>query len=131
MVLGVLIVAETLVVAVLLVSLLADHGLSVFSVEGFTTDNLFGPGLGVSLLFAFLCFTAFEATVVFSEEARDPRRTIPRALYLVIAVRRSVLRPLDLDDRRSYRPGQGPGRPQPRTRPASSSTSPRRAPVTP
>ena len=84
LVLGVLIVAETLVIVVLLVSLVADHGLSVFSVEGFTTDNLFGPGLGVSLLFAFLCFTAFEATVVFSEEARDPRRTIPRALYLVI-----------------------------------------------
>lgn len=84
-VLGILIVAETLVVAVLLVGLLADHGLDVFSVRGFTTDNLFSPGLGVALLFAFLCFTAFEATVVFSEEARDPRRTIPRALYLVIA----------------------------------------------
>jgi amino acid transporter len=85
LVLGVLIVAETLVVAVLLVGLVAAQGLSVFSVRGFTADNLFGPGLGVSLLFAFLCFTAFEATVVFAEEARDPRRTIPRALYLVIA----------------------------------------------
>lgn len=83
-VLGTLIVAETIVIAVLLVGLVAKHGFSVFSTRGITTDNLFGPGLGVSLLFAFLCFTAFEATVVFSEEARDPRRTIPRALYLVI-----------------------------------------------
>ena len=85
LVLGVLIAGETLVIAVLLTSLVAQDGLSVFSVKGFTTDNLFGPGLGVALLFALLCFTTFEATVVFSEEARDPRRTIPRALYVVIA----------------------------------------------
>ena len=85
LVLGVLIAGETLVIAVLLTSLVAHDGLSVFSVKGFTTDNLFGPGLGVALLFALLCFTTFEATVVFSEEARDPRRTIPRALYVVIA----------------------------------------------
>ena len=84
-VLGVLIVAEVVIIAILLVSLVADHGLSVFSVKGFTTDNLFSPGLGIALLFAFLCFTTFEATVVFSEEAREPRKTIPRALYLVIA----------------------------------------------
>lgn len=84
-VLGVLIVGESLIVAILVVSLVADHGWGVFSVKGFTTDNLFSPGLGVALLFAFLCFTTFEATVVFSEEAREPRRTIPRALYLVIA----------------------------------------------
>ncbi|QJY49985.1 APC family permease [Pseudonocardia broussonetiae] len=83
--LGLLIVGETAVVAVLVVALVARHGWGVFSIGGFTAENLFSPGLGVALLFAFLCFTAFEATVVFSEEARDPRRTIPRALYLVIA----------------------------------------------
>jgi amino acid transporter len=83
--LGLLIVAETVVIAVLVIALIAEHGWGVFTVRGFTAQNLFGPGLGVALLFAFLCFTAFEATVVFSEEARNPRRTIPRALYLVIA----------------------------------------------
>lgn len=83
--LGLLIVGETAVVAVLVVALAAQYGWSVFSIRGFTAENLFSPGLGVALLFAFLCFTSFEATVVFSEEARDPRRTIPRALYLVIA----------------------------------------------
>jgi amino acid transporter len=83
--LGLLIIGETAVIAVLVVALVAQHGWGVFSVRGFTAENLFSPGLGVALLFAFLCFTAFEATVVFSEEARDPRRTIPRALYLVIA----------------------------------------------
>jgi amino acid transporter len=83
-VLGTLIAGETLVIAVLLTSLVIHHGVGVFSFRGFTTHNLFAPGLGVALLFAMLCYTTFEATVVFSEEARDPRRTIPRALYVVI-----------------------------------------------
>ena len=84
-VLGVIIVAETLVVAALVAALVASKGPEVFSVSGFTTQNIFGPGLGIALLFAFLCFTSFEATVVFSEEAVNPHKTIPRALYAVIA----------------------------------------------
>lgn len=84
-VLGVLILGETLVVAALIVSLIAQKGLGIFTFEGFTASNVFGPGLGISLLFAFACFTSFEATVVFAEEAVNPRRTIPRAAYLVIA----------------------------------------------
>lgn len=83
--LAVLIIGETLVVAALVIALVASKGPEVFSVSGFTAENLFSPGLGIALLFAFLCFTSFEATVVFSEEAVNPRKTIPRALYAVIA----------------------------------------------
>jgi amino acid transporter len=83
-VLGVLILGETLVVAALVVSLIAQKGLGIFTFDGFTGSNIFGPGLGISMLFAFACFTSFEATVVFAEEAKNPRRTIPRAAYLVI-----------------------------------------------
>jgi len=83
--LAVLIIGETLVVAALVIVLVASKGPGVFTFSGFTPENLFSPGLGIALLFAFLCFTSFEATVVFSEEAINPRKTIPRALYAVIA----------------------------------------------
>lgn len=83
-VLGVLIVGETLVIAALIISLIVQHGWGIFTFNGFTTQSILGPGIGISLLFAFTCFTSFEATVVFAEEAVNPRRTIPRALYLVI-----------------------------------------------
>lgn len=82
--LGLLIVAEIVVIVVLVVALVAREGLGLLSLGGAPAQDLFGPGLGIALLFAFLCFTSFEATVVFSEEARDPQRTIPRALYVVI-----------------------------------------------
>ncbi len=84
-VLGVLILGETLVVAALIASLIAQKGIGIFTFAGFTAGSIVGPGLGISLLFAFACFTSFEATVVFAEEAKNPRRTIPRAAYLVIA----------------------------------------------
>lgn len=84
-VLGVLIALEVLVILVLLIGFVVNNGIGVFSFSSITVENLFGPGFGIALLFAFLCFTTFEATVVFGEEARNPRRTIPRALYLVIA----------------------------------------------
>jgi hypothetical protein len=31
-------------------------------------------------------FVGFEQSVVYSEESRDPRRTVPRATYLAVAL---------------------------------------------
>lgn len=38
--------------------------------------------VGVCVLFAVITFLGFEATAIFREESRDPRKTIPRATYL-------------------------------------------------
>lgn len=84
-VLGILIAAEVLTLVVLLIGFIANHGFAIFSFQSMNVDSLFSPGFGIALLFAFLCFTTFEATVVFAEEARNPRKTVPRAMYLVIA----------------------------------------------
>jgi amino acid transporter len=35
-------------------------------------------------MFAFSCFVGFEATTIYGEEARDAKRTIPRATYIAI-----------------------------------------------
>ncbi len=84
-VLGVLLVLEVLTFVVLDVVVLAQGGgPDGFSLQGFSPSSWAVPGLGVAFLFCVSCFTGFEATVVFSEEAREPRRTIPRAAYLAI-----------------------------------------------
>lgn len=83
-VLGVLIALEVLVVAVLVVGIIATSGNTDLSLVSFSPTQLASPALGVAVLFVFACFTTFEATTVFSEEARNPRRTIPLALYTVI-----------------------------------------------
>ncbi|WP_380173697.1 APC family permease [Kineococcus sp. DHX-1] len=84
-VLGVLLVLEVVTFVVLDVVVLAQGGgPDGFSLQGFSPSSWAVPGLGVAFLFCVSCFTGFEATVVFSEEAREPRRTIPRAAYLAI-----------------------------------------------
>jgi amino acid transporter len=39
---------------------------------------------GVAFLFAFGSFVGFEATTIYGEEARDPRRTVARATYAAV-----------------------------------------------
>lgn len=83
-VLGILIALEVIVVAILVVGILVTSGNTDMSLVSFNPTQLANPALGVAVLFVFGCFTTFEATTVFSEEARNPRRTIPLALFTVI-----------------------------------------------
>ncbi|MFK0107028.1 APC family permease [Streptomyces sp. NPDC091217] len=41
---------------------------------------------GVALMFAVASMFGFEATAIYGEEAREPRRTVPRATYLSVVV---------------------------------------------
>ncbi|MEV0589422.1 APC family permease [Nonomuraea sp. NPDC050310] len=47
--------------------------------------SLFSPGIGALLAIAVLGFVGFEAAVVYSEESREPGRTVPTATYISIA----------------------------------------------
>ncbi|WP_166366423.1 APC family permease [Pseudomonas akapageensis] len=50
----------------------------------FAPSALLNPGLGVALMFACATFIGFEGSAIYSEEARDPQRTIPRATYFSV-----------------------------------------------
>jgi amino acid transporter len=84
-VLGVLVALEIAAFVILDIAIMFSGGQSGNSLAAVDPSQLVGPGLGVAFLFCITCFTGFEATVVFSEEAKNPRRTIPRAVYVSIA----------------------------------------------
>lgn len=46
--------------------------------------TVFAPGLGAALVFVVGSYTGFEATAIFAEEARDARRTVPRATFAAV-----------------------------------------------
>ncbi len=48
--------------------------------------DLTGAGSGALLVMAVTGFVGFEQSVVFSEESRDPRRTVARATYIAISL---------------------------------------------
>lgn len=85
-VLGCFMLAE--VAAVLLVNgaVVAKGGAHGLNLDGFSWDSITSGAPGVALLFGFASFVGFEATAIYGEEAKDPKRTVPRATYLAVLV---------------------------------------------
>lgn len=82
--LGVLLVLEVLILLVFDFAVLFQGGAAGVNLDSFTPANIFTPTMGLALLFAFSCFVGFEATTLYGEEARDPKRTVPRATYIAV-----------------------------------------------
>lgn len=84
MLLGVLLVLEVLILLVFDFAVIFQGGAEGINVDSFTPGQIFTPTMGLALLFAFACFVGFEATTLYGEEARDPKRTVPRATYIAV-----------------------------------------------
>jgi len=80
-ILGVSLVLETLMLVVFDISVLVRTG---FDVSAFGPSAVFSGSLPIGLLLAATGYLGFEATALFSEEARQPLKTIPRATYSAI-----------------------------------------------
>lgn len=81
-VLGVALVLELLILVVFDIAVLVNTG---FSFEVFSPSIVFTDGMGAGLLLAATFFLGFEATALFGEEAKDPKKTIPRATIVAIS----------------------------------------------
>lgn len=84
--LAVLLCAEVGIILVFSAASVAHPAGGAVTFATLNPAGLFAPGVGALLCLAVLGFIGFEATVVFSEEAKDPRRTVPRATYLSLAL---------------------------------------------
>ncbi|HET8681902.1 MAG TPA: APC family permease [Micromonosporaceae bacterium] len=85
-VLAVLLVAEIGVVVLYAAANLAHPAGERVTFDTLAPGHLFVPGVGALLVLAVLGFVGFESAVVFSEESRHPRRTVPTATYLSVAL---------------------------------------------
>jgi amino acid transporter len=83
-ILGVALALEIAMVTVLDIGILTTKGLSAFSLHSFAPSTIFAAGIGAGLVFAFNSFIGFEATAIFAEEAKQPKRSVPRATYIAI-----------------------------------------------
>ncbi|WIM99144.1 APC family permease [Actinoplanes oblitus] len=84
-VLATLLVAEIALTVVFSVAEVLSSGFHA-SAAPVDVSSLTGAGSGALLVMAITGFVGFEQSVVFSEESRDPRRTVPRATYIAIAL---------------------------------------------
>ncbi|WP_344481429.1 APC family permease [Nonomuraea monospora] len=84
--LAVLLTAEVAVILLFDLADLINPAAGGYSADTLSPAALFVPGVGALLVLATLGFVGFESSVVFSEESRQPRRTVPLATYASVAI---------------------------------------------
>lgn len=84
-VLAVLLVLEVLVVVMFDLAVVADPGPEGLSMTSFSPSVATGGALGAALVFSVASFVGFESAAIYSEEAKDPQRTVARATLIAIA----------------------------------------------
>lgn len=90
-VLGTLMILEVLSLFVTAVAILAQGGPEGLNfAASFSPDQIFvggfAGGAGIAIAFAFASFIGFEATAIYGEESKDPKRSVPKATYWAIGI---------------------------------------------
>jgi len=83
-VLVVLVALEFLIVIALNLSILSSGGASGLNLEPFTWAQITSGTPSIGFLFCFAGFIGFEATTIYSEEAKNPSVTVPKATYISV-----------------------------------------------
>ena len=90
-ILGVLMLCELAALAVTAIVILANGGpdgidfWASFNPAAILAGGLAGSA-GIAFAFAFASFIGFEATAIYGEESKDPKKVVPRATYLAVGV---------------------------------------------
>ena len=86
--LGVLLILELASLAIVGLAVLFSGG----GPEGLQLGDSFAPAAifagapGIAFAFAFASFIGFEATAIYGEEAKNPKKSVPRATYLSVLI---------------------------------------------
>jgi amino acid transporter len=85
-VLAVFLTLEVVVVAIFDIAIGVDPGPQGLTGIGFSPSVATEAGLGAALVFCVASFVGFESAAIYSEECRDPKRTVARATFIAVAL---------------------------------------------
>jgi amino acid transporter len=85
-VLAVFLTLEVIVVAIFDFAILADPGPQGLTGTGFSPSAATDSALGAALVFGVASFVGFESAAIYSEECKDPKRTVARATFIAVAL---------------------------------------------
>jgi amino acid transporter len=85
-VLGVALALEVIVVALFDFGVLASPGPEGLTTVGWHPSEATGSAMGAALTFCVASFVGFESAAIYSEECRDPKRTVARATFIAVAL---------------------------------------------
>ena len=79
-----LVLLEYIIIIILDASIFSSGGDSGLNLQPFSWSQITSGTPAIGILFCFAAFIGFEATTIYSEEARDPKVTVPKATYLSV-----------------------------------------------
>ncbi|MWV26867.1 APC family permease [Aurantiacibacter rhizosphaerae] len=85
-VLAIALLLEVGLILLIDIMILYHVGLDGLDFSSFMPTTIFAPGLGIALIYAINGCIGFEASAIYQEEARNPRRNIPRATYGAVLI---------------------------------------------
>ncbi|MEV6134250.1 APC family permease [Streptomyces violaceusniger] len=83
-VLFVILALELLALLVVDAMILFHNEFPAFTLSVFKPSHIFSGSVGVAAIYALALFMGFEGTAIYTEEAKDPQRTVPRATFWII-----------------------------------------------
>lgn len=83
-VLMVLVALEFLIIILMNLAILFSGGAEGLNLTPFAPSQIFSGTYSIAFLFCFAGFIGFEATTIYSEEAKNPSVTVPKATYLAV-----------------------------------------------
>ncbi|MGF0313361.1 APC family permease [Rhodococcus sp. IEGM1428] len=85
-VLVVLLSLELAILAVFCVAVLVRGGHEGIEFSSFSPDAILAGGVASAFVVTFTSFVGFEQAAIYSEECKDPRKTVSRATYIGVAL---------------------------------------------
>jgi amino acid transporter len=85
-VLAVLLIAEIAILLIYDFFNLSNPAGGTVDFSPLNPSGLFTAGIGAALILAMTGFVGFESAAIFSEEAKNPRRTVPVATFLTLII---------------------------------------------
>ena len=85
-VLAVALTLEVIIVAIFDFAILADPGPQGLTLTGFDPSVATGSAFGAALVFCVASFVGFESAAIYSEEAKDPKRTVAKATFIGVGL---------------------------------------------
>jgi amino acid transporter len=85
-ILAVLLCLEVLVLAFYDFAVVVDPGPEGITLVGFDPSVATGAAFGAALIFCASSFVGFEGAAIYSEESKDPKRTVARATFIALAI---------------------------------------------
>nr|WP_316655947.1 APC family permease [uncultured Gellertiella sp.] len=85
-ILMVLVLLEYVIVLLIDGAIFLKGGDAGLSLAPFSASQVMSGTPAIGILFCFAAFIGFEATTIYSEEAREPEKTVPRATYISVVL---------------------------------------------